>query len=230
MNKVIVTEQYLYDIGNAIREKTGASSTYTPSQMASAIESIETSSVIMSAKTIYENGTYNPQDDGVDGYSSIVVDVADSGGGDDAFYIAMGVASGSIKDHQLTSIKSLTFTETYITGIEATSVISIGASAFKSCFYLSSISFPNCTFIMSDAFYKCQSLSNVYIPECTVIESGAFQNTGIISLNLPKCSDICPCCTCLDEIAIEKFGNKKEEFKIDQENLKNLEEECKKKF
>ena len=41
--------------------------------------------------------------------------------------------------------------------------------------------------------------------------------------DLPKCSDICPCCTCLDEIAIEKFG-------IDQEKLKNLEEECKKKF
>lgn len=48
--------------------------------------------------------------------------------------------------------------------------------------------------------------------------------------NLPKCSDICPCCTCLDEIAIEELGNKKEKFKIDQENLKNLEEECKKKI
>ena len=48
--------------------------------------------------------------------------------------------------------------------------------------------------------------------------------------DLPKCSDICPCCTCLDEIAIEKLGNKKEKFKIDQENLKNLEEECKKKI
>ena len=48
--------------------------------------------------------------------------------------------------------------------------------------------------------------------------------------DLPDCSDICHCCTCLDEVAIEKLGNKKEKFKIDQEKLKNLEEECKKKI
>ena len=41
--------------------------------------------------------------------------------------------------------------------------------------------------------------------------------------DLPKCSDIYPCCTCLDEVANEKG-------EIDQEKLMNLEEECKKKF
>ena len=41
--------------------------------------------------------------------------------------------------------------------------------------------------------------------------------------DLPKCSDIYHCCTCLDEVANEKLGN-------DQEKLKNLEEECKKKI
>ena len=41
--------------------------------------------------------------------------------------------------------------------------------------------------------------------------------------DLPKCSDIYPCCTCLDEVANEKF-------EIDQEKLKDLEEECKKKI
>ena len=41
--------------------------------------------------------------------------------------------------------------------------------------------------------------------------------------DLPKCSDIYPCCTCLDEVANEKLGN-------DQEKLRNLEEECKKKI
>ena len=48
--------------------------------------------------------------------------------------------------------------------------------------------------------------------------------------DLPKCSDICPGCTCLDEIAIEKFGNEQEKFEIDQEKLNDLEEECKKKI
>ena len=37
MAKVLVTEQYLNDIADAIREKNGSSSTYTPGQMAAAI-------------------------------------------------------------------------------------------------------------------------------------------------------------------------------------------------
>lgn len=40
MAKVIVTEQYLSDIADAIREKLGVSDTYTPAQMAGAIGSI----------------------------------------------------------------------------------------------------------------------------------------------------------------------------------------------
>ena len=41
--------------------------------------------------------------------------------------------------------------------------------------------------------------------------------------DLPKCSDIYPCCTCLDEVANEKV-------EIDQEKLRNLEGGCKKKI
>ena len=40
MAKVIVTEQYLTDIADAIREKLGVTTTYTPAQMAGAIETI----------------------------------------------------------------------------------------------------------------------------------------------------------------------------------------------
>lgn len=43
MGKVLVTESYLEDIADAIREKNGTENTYNPSQMADAIEAIETS-------------------------------------------------------------------------------------------------------------------------------------------------------------------------------------------
>lgn len=43
MSKVAVTEDYLEDIADAIREKLGVQTTYKPGQMAAAIESIETS-------------------------------------------------------------------------------------------------------------------------------------------------------------------------------------------
>lgn len=53
---------------------------------------------------------------------------------------------------------------------------------------------------------------------------------GAAEEDLPDCSDICPCCKCLDEVANENLENKKEELKNYQEKLNNLEEECKKKI
>lgn len=46
MAKVIITEQYLSDIADAIREKLGVSDTYTPAQMAGAIEGISGGTVL----------------------------------------------------------------------------------------------------------------------------------------------------------------------------------------
>ena len=40
MSKVVITESYLEDIADAIREKNGTQSTYTPAQMATAISNI----------------------------------------------------------------------------------------------------------------------------------------------------------------------------------------------
>ena len=62
MTKVAITEQYLTDIANAIRSKTGMSSaTYYPSEMADAIMTISGSGGITPTGTlsITENGTYN---------------------------------------------------------------------------------------------------------------------------------------------------------------------------
>lgn len=42
MSKVIVTESYLEDIADAIREKTGGSDIYTPAEMAAAIIELPT--------------------------------------------------------------------------------------------------------------------------------------------------------------------------------------------
>ena len=37
MSKVLISDQYLNDIANAIRNKSGSDATYTPAQMATAI-------------------------------------------------------------------------------------------------------------------------------------------------------------------------------------------------
>ena len=76
MSKVAITEQYLSDIADAIREKTGLSTaTYRPSEMASAILTISGGGITPTGTiNITSNGTYN-----VTQYASATVNV--SGGG-----------------------------------------------------------------------------------------------------------------------------------------------------
>lgn len=76
MAQVLVTESYLDDIADAIRDKTGSEDTYTPAQMAGAIEDIQTADeVVLVSKSVTANGTYNPASDSADGYSGVSVNV-----------------------------------------------------------------------------------------------------------------------------------------------------------
>lgn len=76
MAQVLVTESYLDDIADAICEKNGSEDTYTPAQMAGAIEDIQTADeVVLVSKSISANGTYNPASDSADGYSGVTVNV-----------------------------------------------------------------------------------------------------------------------------------------------------------
>lgn len=71
------------DIANAIRAKTGGSSSIVADNFPSAIASIPSGGggSTLGTKTITQNGTYYASSDGFDGYSSVVVNVSGGGGG-----------------------------------------------------------------------------------------------------------------------------------------------------
>lgn len=146
MAKVAITEQYLTNIANAIRSKTGLSATFYPSEMANAISAISSSGGITPTGTISitENGTYsvtsyasasvnvptgstiNNQDKTVNPSTSQQSITADSG------YTGLGTVTvnampagtagtptaskGTVSNHSISVTPSVTNTTGYITG------------------------------------------------------------------------------------------------------------------
>lgn len=93
MPQVLVTEQYLEDIADAIRAKNGSGNTYTPAQMAGAIEDINTAGeVVLVQKTVNANGQYNASNDSADGYSRVMVNVPNSYSASDEGKVVSGGA------------------------------------------------------------------------------------------------------------------------------------------
>lgn len=74
MANVIIDESSLYAIADAIRDKLEVETTYKPSEMAEAIADI--GSATLGTKTITSNGTYDAEDDSLDGYSEVTVSVS----------------------------------------------------------------------------------------------------------------------------------------------------------
>ena len=78
MSVVYTNPENYSNIADAIREKNGSDTEYTPAQMPAAIRAIETDPVIIPL-VISENGTYSAPE-GVDGYSPVSVNVRGGGG------------------------------------------------------------------------------------------------------------------------------------------------------
>lgn len=117
MANVLVNDLYLGDIADAIRSKLNVQTTYKPSEMANAIESISSGGgSSLGTKSITANGNYNASSDSLDGYSQVTVNVPNTyAAGDEGKVVSNGSLVAQTSDtvttnatYDTTLINSLT--------------------------------------------------------------------------------------------------------------------------
>lgn len=156
MANVVVEEQSLIDIANAIRTQNGTTDTYKPSEMANAISNIETGITPTGTLEITENGTYD-----VTNYANVNV-ANDTSEIEDVFITH--TLSGDYTNDRVTTIPYGTFYgDTELTGV----------------------SFPEVTSADGYSFYKCTSLATIDIPKLKTSASYTFAYTKPSNINFP---------------------------------------------
>lgn len=182
MSKVLVTESYLADIGNAIRSKNGSTSQYKPSEMAGAINDITTqgktqdNTVINSILDRSISGNYVNNDlTEIGRYAFDFCDNLTSA----TFQKATKVDSSAFSDCR--SLESISLPE----------VKEIEQSAFAYCSSLKSISMPKIERLSKDSDYwgvfdYC-GMTTINIPSTIQsIGKNTFESTKITTINIDK--------------------------------------------
>ena len=154
------------------------------------VVSVPASGGILISKSISQNGTYIALDDSADGYSEVVVSVQ-GGGSDETIKVLAGVQSGSINT-DVSSIRAyFAYQNTYITGLYAPNVKTIGDSAFHTCSKMLAISLPSVEVVGSYAFKDCYRLRTIELPNCNTIKNAAFDHCMSVSqFSFPNCTSI----------------------------------------
>ena len=185
MSKVLVTESYLTDIGNAIRNKNGSTAKYKPSEMADAINDITTqdNTVLNSILNRSISGDY------------VNDDLTEVGGY--AFANCNNLTAATFT--KVTKIVKNAFS--YCRSLESISlpeVKEIESSSFNYCSSLESISMPKIEVLGSDkelygVFNSSYKMTTINIPSTIQsIGKNVFKNTSITTINIDKPANSIP--------------------------------------
>lgn len=184
MSKVLVTESYLTDIGDAIRSKNGSTDRYKPSEMAGAINDITTqdNTVLNSILDRSISGNYVNDD---------LTEV-----GSYAFANCANLTSATFT--KVTKVGECAFL--YCESLESISlpeVKEIKEASFSVCFSLESISMPKIEVLGTDdngsGIFDYCAMATINLPSTIrSIGKNAFKNTNITTINIDKPADSIP--------------------------------------
>lgn len=184
MSKVLVTESYLTDIGDAIRNKNGSTSQYRPSEMAGAINDITT-------QGSQDNTVLNSILDRSISGNYVNDDLTEIGAY--AFYYCGNLTSATFQ--KATKVVRSAFNGcSSLESISLPEVKEIEASSFAYCSSLKSISMPKIEILSKDNSYwgifdYC-GMTTINIPSTIQsIAKKAFENSKITTINIDKPAD-----------------------------------------
>ncbi len=175
----VVTDIALYDIAEAIREKTGSSSAFSfPQGYADAIAGFRENTTqlheIMNKTIVNLN----------DRYVTAIPDASPLFANVSSLKTVNLPACSSVGNHDFMLCSNLQT-------VELSSCQSLGNGAFFCCYSLESVSLPMCTRVASEAFMSCSSLSNIDLTSALTIGTGAFVDcTNLEFANIEHCSHI----------------------------------------
>ena len=169
MANVLIEENTMSAIGNAIREKTGKTDLILPKDMPTEIESIESGGSSSGQELL---------DAMIDGSITEIESNAESVK-NYAFYYSNNLKSVSFPI--ATSIGKNAFNSCdTLTTVDFPLVTSIGEYAFNSCDALTTVDFPLVTSIGASAFRSCEQLETINSPLVTSIENYAFNGCEVL--------------------------------------------------
>lgn len=135
------------------------------------------------------NGTYTPGQ-GVDGFSTVTVDVPQSVTGYTQKEITEGICITNLNNSASFVGNYAFYSNSCLTTVDLPMCEVIKYNAFGYCPSLTTINLPVCSYISSYAFNRCNSLSEVNLPKCKKIGQNALYGCLLLSLDLPMCSYI----------------------------------------
>lgn len=185
MSKVLVTESYLTDIGDAIRAKNGRTTKYKPSEMAAAINGITTQGATQ------DNTVLNSILDRSISGNYVNNDLTEIGS--DALSDCKQLTSATFT--KVTKVGSSAFNGCVsLESISLPEVREIKESSFNWCSSLKSINIPKIEILSKDnadwGIFDYCGMTTINIPS-TIQSIGkyAFENTKITTINIDKPAD-----------------------------------------